>query len=110
MLKWHKFQKGKGKELKEKTEEAKEGKTVAQEVEEFKKKVREVGIKEEQVKILGEIDQCITGTNYQVTPIVASISSSYIPRIQLSEVEDLFEVPLDFFLDKKNLKRKNESS
>ena len=67
----------------------------------------EVGIKEEQVKILGEIDQCITGTNYQVTPIVASISSSYIPRIQLSEVEDLFEVPLDFFLDKKNLKRKN---
>lgn len=67
----------------------------------------EVGIKEEQVKILGEIDECITGTNYQVTPIVASISSNYIPRIQLSEVEDLFEVPLDFFFDKKNLKRKN---
>ena len=67
----------------------------------------EVGIKEEQVKILGEIDQCITGTNYQVTPILASISSNYIPRIQVSEVEDLFEVPLDFFLDKKNLKRKN---
>ena len=67
----------------------------------------EVGIKEEQVKILGEIDQCITGTNYQVTPIVASISSNYIPKIQLSEVEDLFEVPLDFFLDKNNLKRKN---
>ena len=39
----------------------------------------EVGIKEEQVKILGEIDQCITGTNYQVTPIVASITSTYIP-------------------------------
>ena len=67
----------------------------------------EVGIKEEQVKILGEIDQCITGTNYQVTPIVASISSNFIPKIQLSEVEDLFEVPLDFFLDKNNLKRKN---
>tara|TARA_Y100001958_G_scaffold65285_1_gene43861 strand:- start:2843 stop:3385 length:543 start_codon:yes stop_codon:yes gene_type:complete len=67
----------------------------------------EVGIKEEQLKILGEIDECITGTNYQVTPIVASISSNYIPRIQLSEVEDLFEVPLDFFFDKKNLKRKN---
>ena len=57
----------------------------------------EVGIKEEQVKILGEIDQCITGTNYQVTPIVASISSNYIPKIQLSEVEDLFEVPLNIF-------------
>jgi len=67
----------------------------------------EVGIKERQIKILGEIDQCITGTNYLVTPILASIRSNFIPKIQISEVEDIFEVPLDFFVDKNNLKRKN---
>jgi len=67
----------------------------------------EVGIKDSQIKILGQIDQCITGTNYKVTPIIASISSNYIPSIQESEVADLFEVPFDFFLDKNNLKRKN---
>jgi len=67
----------------------------------------EVGIKNNQIKILGQIDQCITGTNYKVTPIIALINSNYIPLIQESEVADLFEVPFEFFLDKNNLKRKN---
>ena len=67
----------------------------------------EVGIKNSQIKILGQIDQCITGTNYKVTPIIALINSNYIPSIQESEVADLFEVPFEFFLDKNNLKRKN---
>lgn len=64
----------------------------------------EIGIKPNQIKVLGQIDQCITGTTYKVTPIVALISSEYIPVIQESEVADLFEVPFDFFLDKNNLK------
>jgi 8-oxo-dGTP pyrophosphatase MutT (NUDIX family) len=64
----------------------------------------EIGIKPNQIKVLGQIDQCITGTAYKVTPIVALISSEYIPVIQESEVADLFEVPFDFFLDKNNLK------
>jgi 8-oxo-dGTP pyrophosphatase MutT (NUDIX family) len=67
----------------------------------------EVGLKDNQIKILGQIDQCITGTNYRVTPIIALINSDFIPSIQESEVADLFEVPFDFFLDKNNLKRKN---
>ena len=67
----------------------------------------EVGIKNNQIKILGQIDNCITGTNYQVTPIIALIDSNFIPSIQETEVADLFEVPFDFFIDKNNLKRKN---
>lgn len=35
------------------------------------------------------------------------MSNNFIPKIQASEVADIFEVPLDFFLDKNNLNRKN---
>jgi len=67
----------------------------------------EVGIKDNQIKLLGQLDDCITGTNYKVTPIIGLISSNYIPVIQEREVEDIFEVPLEFFLEKSNKKTKN---
>lgn len=67
----------------------------------------EIGIQNTDIKVLGQIDQCITGTNYKVTPIIGSVSNNFIPKIQASEVADIFEVPLDFFLDKNNLNRKN---
>lgn len=67
----------------------------------------EIGIADRQIKILGQIDQCITGTNFKVTPIIGSISNNFIPKIQVSEVADIFEVPLEFFFNKNNLKNKN---
>ena len=69
--------------------------------------LEEIGLRNSQIKILGQIDECITGTDFKVTPIIGSISNNFIPKIQVSEVADIFEVPLDFFLNKNNLKRKN---
>ena len=68
----------------------------------------EVGIKDSQIKLLGQLDDCITGTNYKVTPIMGLVNTNYIPLIQEKEVADIFEVPLDFFLEKSN--KKTESA
>tara|TARA_B100000686_G_scaffold305938_1_gene344915 strand:- start:31062 stop:31676 length:615 start_codon:yes stop_codon:yes gene_type:complete len=67
----------------------------------------EIGIEPNNIEVLGELDNCITGTDYNVTPILGLIKGNFIPKIQEKEVADLFEVPLNFFLDKSNRKLKN---
>ena len=51
-----------------------------------------------------KFDDCVTGTNYKVTPFIGLIDSNYIPVIQEKEVADIFEVPLDYFIEKNNKK------
>ena len=60
----------------------------------------EVGIKSDQINLLGQLDDCITGTNFKVTPVIGLIDSNYIPVLQENEVADIFEVPLDYFIEK----------
>jgi len=67
----------------------------------------EIGIESSNIEVLGKLDNCITGTDYNVTPILAFIKGNFSPKIQEKEVADLFEVPLNFFLDKSNRKLKN---
>jgi len=64
----------------------------------------EVGIKSDQINLLGQLDDCITGTNFKVTPVIGLIDSNYIPVLQEKEVADIFEVPLDYFIEKNNQK------
>ena len=64
----------------------------------------EVGIKSNQINLLGQLDDCITGTNFKVTPVIGLIDSNYIPVLQEKEVADIFEVPLDYFIEKNNQK------
>ena len=64
----------------------------------------EVGIKSDQINLLGQLDDCITGTNFKVTPVIGLIDSNYIPILQEKEVADIFEVPLDYFIEKNNQK------
>ena len=64
----------------------------------------EVGIKNDQINLLGQLDDCITGTNFKVTPVIGLIDSNYIPVLQEKEVADIFEVPLDYFIEKNNQK------
>ena len=64
----------------------------------------EVGIKNDQINLLGQLDDCITGTNFKVTQVIGLIDSNYIPVLQEKEVADIFEVPLDYFIEKNNKK------
>jgi 8-oxo-dGTP pyrophosphatase MutT (NUDIX family) len=65
----------------------------------------EVGLSPAQVKVLGTLDQYLTSTGYRVTPFVGIIDSAWMPRPDPSEVEEVFEVPLDFLMDPANRQR-----
>lgn len=55
----------------------------------------EIGLPRENVRILGQIDPHETVTGYRVTPVLAEIDPSFVPRADPSEVEDVFHVPFD---------------
>ena len=64
----------------------------------------EIGIEKKCINILGELDHCFTGTGFKIAPIVALINNNYIPKVNKREVSEVFEVPLNYFLDFENRK------
>ena len=65
----------------------------------------EIGLPPDAVDIVGRLDDYITGTGYVVAPIVGFVEpgNAYVP--DPSEVDDVFEVPLTYFMDPANHKR-----
>lgn len=59
----------------------------------------EVGIRAQEVRIVGAMDPYETRTGYLVTPIVAFVAPDYTRDIDAFEVAEIFEVPLGFILD-----------
>ena len=62
----------------------------------------EVGIRPEQIDISGYLQPMLTMTGYAVTAIVGVIQPYMALKLDRSEVEDVFEVPLSFFLEERN--------
>ena len=62
----------------------------------------EVGIPPDAVSIAGYVPALPTVTGYAVTPVVGLINASTVLKIDRSEVEYAFEVPLSFLLDPNN--------
>lgn len=61
----------------------------------------EVGLKEEDVRIIGVLDDLVTVTGFIVTPYVGLIPYPYAFRLSEIEIEELIEVPLSFLLDER---------
>jgi len=59
----------------------------------------EVGIPQEIVNVIGQLDDFPTITDFLVTPFVATIPYPYPHRINTGEVAEILEVPLDLFLN-----------
>ena len=59
----------------------------------------EVGINPDSVKILGDLDECLTGSGFLVKPIVGFIKDQYHFNLNFSEVIEIYKVPLVYFLD-----------
>lgn len=68
----------------------------------------EIGLPPGEVDVVGRLDDYITGTGYVVAPIVGFVEpgKKYVP--DPSEVDDVFEVPLNFFMDPANHKRETK--
>jgi len=64
--------------------------------------VEEIGLRPEQVEVLGRMPDYHTGTGYRVTPIVGWAEGPLAYRPDPREVEEVFEVPLGFLLDPHN--------
>lgn len=65
----------------------------------------EIGLRPDQVRIIGTLDQYLTSTGFRVTPFVGAIDPHWHAVPDPNEVEEVFEVPLDFLMDPANRHR-----
>jgi 8-oxo-dGTP pyrophosphatase MutT (NUDIX family) len=70
----------------------------------------EVGLPPDRVEIIGRLDTYITGTGFEITPIVGLVEPPYPLAIDPFEVAEAFEVPLAFILDPRNHQRVERES
>ena len=62
----------------------------------------EVGLDRKFIDVIGSYDLYRTGTGYEITPVVGIVTPGFTTRADPREVADVFEVPLDHFLDEAN--------
>ena len=60
----------------------------------------EVGLTRDLIEVIGRLDTYVTGTGFEITPIVGLVATAF-PDPGPPEVAEMFEVPLAF-LDEKN--------
>lgn len=61
--------------------------------------LEEVGLEERFVDVLGTLPVYTTGSAFIVTPVVALVQPGFVLRPNAHEVEDVFEVPLEFLMN-----------
>jgi 8-oxo-dGTP pyrophosphatase MutT (NUDIX family) len=65
----------------------------------------EIGLAPPRVEVLGTLPEYITGTSFIVTPVVGLVQPGFVLQPNPHEVDDVFEVPLDFLMDPANHRR-----
>jgi 8-oxo-dGTP pyrophosphatase MutT (NUDIX family) len=60
----------------------------------------EIGLKENDVQVIGILDDIVTITEFIVTPIVGSFPYPYPFKVSKAEIAELIEAPLSFLLDR----------
>lgn len=67
----------------------------------------EIGLPMHHVEVVGRLDTWLTGTGFEVTPIVGLVRPPELLIPDPVEVAEVFEVPLDFVLDARNHQRRS---
>lgn len=62
----------------------------------------EIGVKKSNIRLLGRLDHYQTRTGFDIVPIVCFLNSLPTLKKQISEVDEIFFVPLSFLLSSKN--------
>lgn len=65
----------------------------------------EIGLTRDHVTLIGRLDTYVTGTGFEITPVVGIVSVPFSLTVDPFEVADVFEVPLRFVLDRRNHRR-----
>ena len=66
----------------------------------------EIGLKREDVTVLGELDELLTVTHYRVTPVVGAFPWPYVFTLSTAELSEVFGVPLKWLADPAHLEVK----
>jgi 8-oxo-dGTP pyrophosphatase MutT (NUDIX family) len=70
----------------------------------------EVGLPRDRVRLIGRLDTYLTGTGFEITPVVGLVTPPFPLSIDPFEVEEAFEVPLSYILDPHNHQRVERQS
>jgi 8-oxo-dGTP pyrophosphatase MutT (NUDIX family) len=70
----------------------------------------EVGLTRDLIEVIGRLDTYVTGTGFEITPIVGLVPPAYTLTLDAFEVADAFEVPLSYILDPRNHNRTERES
>ena len=70
----------------------------------------EVGLPRHRVSVIGRLDTYVTGTGFEITPIVGILAPPLPLAIDPFEVAEAFEVPLSYILDRRNHQRVERQS
>jgi len=70
----------------------------------------EVGLPRGRVTIVGRLDTYLTGTGFEITPIVGIVAPPLSLVLDPFEVAEAFEVPLSYILDRRNHQRVERES
>jgi len=65
----------------------------------------EIGLTRDHITVIGRLDTYVTGTGFEVTPVVGIVGVPFPLAIDPFEVAEVFEVPLSFVLDPGNHRR-----
>lgn len=65
----------------------------------------EIGLRSDDVTVLGCLSPCSTITGWHVTPVVCTIPDTYPFRVNPHEIDGVFAVPLIWLADRDNLTR-----
>ena len=66
----------------------------------------EIGVRPEDVRVLGQMDSLLTVTQYLITPVVGVVPWPYPLHPDPHEVAGVFHVPLEWLADPANLERR----
>jgi len=64
----------------------------------------ELGIRRENVELLGELGELVTPSGYHITPYVGIIPHPYAYQMNAEEIAGIIEVPLEHLLEPQNLR------
>jgi 8-oxo-dGTP pyrophosphatase MutT (NUDIX family) len=65
----------------------------------------EIGLDLAHIEPLGYLDLYMTTLGYRIVPVVARIKPGFALKLNISEVDNVFEVPLAFLMDQANVQR-----
>ena len=65
----------------------------------------EIGLAPRHIDVIGELPTYVTGTAFTITPVVALVRPGFTLAPNPGEVEEAFEVPLQFLMNPANHRR-----